>query len=98
MHHPHPLDKKLNREIMNRVADKCYLPANEMFRKRIEASHGRFRMSLSLTGIVIDQFRKFRPDALESFKELVATGGLELLAETYHHSLAFLYSEAESQR
>jgi alpha-amylase len=80
------------------VADKCYLPANEMFRKRIEESHGRFRMALSITGTVIEQFREFRPDVLESFQELVATGGVELLAETYHHSLSFLYSEAEFQR
>lgn len=98
VHQPHRLDEKLNREIMNRLADKCYLPANEMFRKRIEESHGRFRMALSLTGTVIEQFRKFRPDVLESFKELVATGGVELLAETYHHSLAFMYSEVEFQR
>lgn len=98
VHQPHRLDDKLNREILNRVADRCYLPANEMFRQRIEESHGLFRMALSLTGTVIEQFRKFRPDVLESFQELVATGGVELLAETYHHSLSFLYSEKEFQR
>ncbi|QTN32816.1 alpha-amylase [Akkermansiaceae bacterium] len=98
VHQPHRLDEKLNREILNRVADSCYLPANEMFRKRIGESHGLFRMALSLTGTVIEQFRKYRPDVLESFQELVATGGVELLAETYHHSLAFLYSEKEFQR
>lgn len=107
VHQPHRLlaggapghrDTKLNREILNRVADKCYLPANEMFRKRIEESHGLFRMAFSITGTVIEQFREFRPDVLESFQQLVATGGVELLAETYHHSLSFLYSEAEFQR
>jgi alpha-amylase len=91
-------DDRLNREILNRVADNCYLPANEMFRKRIEENHGLFRMALSISGTVIEQFRKFRPDVLESFQELVATGGVELLAETYYHSLAFLYSEEEFQR
>lgn len=98
VHQPHRLDEKLNREILNRVADRCYLPANEMFRKRIEESHGLFRMALSMSGTVIEQFREFRPDVLESFQELVATGGVELLAETYYHALAFLYSEAEFQR
>ncbi len=91
-------DEKLNREILNRVADNCYLPANAMFKQRIEENHGLFRMALSLTGTVIEQFRKFRPDVLESFQELVATGGVELLAETYYHSLAFVYSEKEFQR
>lgn len=91
-------DDALNREILNRVADKCYLPANKMFKKRIEESHGLFRMALSLSGTVIEQFRKFRPDVLESFQELVSTGGVELLAETYYHSLAFVYSDKEFQR
>ncbi len=91
-------DDKLNEEILNRVADKCYLPANEMFKKRIEENHGLFRMALSISGTVIEQFRKFRPDVLESFQELVATGGVELLAETYYHSLAFVYSDKEFQR
>lgn len=91
-------DDALNREILNRVAENCYLPANKMFKKRIEENHGLFRMALSLTGTVIEQFRKFRPDVLESFQELVATGGVELLAETYSHSLAFVYSDKEFQR
>ena len=91
-------DDALNREILNRVADNCYLPANKMFKQRIKESHGLFRMAMSITGTVIEQFRKFRPDVLESFQELVATGGVELLAETYSHSLAFVYSDKEFQR
>ncbi|MFD2255661.1 glycoside hydrolase family 57 protein [Luteolibacter algae] len=91
-------DDALNREILNRVSDKCYLPANKMFKQRIEESHGLFRMALSLSGTVVEQFKKFRPDVLESFQELVATGGVELLAETYYHSLAFVYSDKEFQR
>ena len=74
------------------------MDVGEAFRKRIEENHGLFRMALSISGTVIEQFRKFRPDVLESFQELVATGGVELLAETYYHSLAFLYSEEEFQR
>jgi alpha-amylase len=108
VHQPHRLlanttsppyqDDELNRAILGRIADKCYLPANEMFKKRIEESHGLFRMALSISGTVIEQFREFRPDVLESFQELVATGGVELLAETYYHSLAFVYSDKEFQR
>lgn len=109
VHQPHRLaaaapgqppyeDDALNREILNRIADKCYLPANAMFKKRIEESKGLFRMAMSLSGTVIEQFRRFRPDVLESFQELVSTGGVELLAETYYHSLAFVYSEKEFQR
>lgn len=109
VHQPHRLlpvspktgsheDEALNEKILNRIADHCYLPANEMFKRRIQQSHGLFRMALSLTGTVIEQFRKYRPDVLESFQDLVATGGVELLGETYYHSLAFVYSEKEFQR
>jgi len=98
VHQPHRLDEAMNREILNRVADQCYLPANEMFRKLIAENRGLFRMALSITGSVMEQLEEYRPDVLESFQNLVATGGVELLAETYHHSLAFLYSEKEFQR
>ena len=91
-------DERLNREILNRIADKCYLPANKMFQRRIEESKGLFRIALSISGTAIEQFRKYRPDVLESFQKLVATGGVELLAETYYHSLAFVYSGKEFQR
>jgi alpha-amylase len=106
VHQPHRLlasgvggrDFGLDREILNRVADKCYLPANRMFKKQIEENRGLFRMAMSLTGTVIEQFREFRPDVLESFQELVATGCVELMAETYYHSLACVYSEREFER
>jgi alpha-amylase len=32
---------------------------------------------------------------LDSFKELVSTGQVEIVGETYHHSLAFFYSQSE---
>lgn len=91
-------DDELNRQILNRVADNCYLPANQMFLKRIRESKGLFRMALSITGTAIEQFRKFRPDVLESFQELIASGGVEILAETYYHSLSFVYSGKEFER
>ena len=40
----------------------------------------------------------YRPDVLDSFCDLVATGGVEVLGETYYHSLASLYSPPEFQR
>jgi alpha-amylase len=98
VHQPHRFVEAMNREILNRVSDQCYLPANEMFRKLIAENRGLFRMAFSMTGSLIEQLEKYRPDVLESFQSLVATGGVELLAETYHHSLAFLYSEKEFQR
>ncbi len=91
-------DEATNAGILARVADRCYLPANRMFRKIIEENAGRFRMALSISGTAISQMERYRPDALESFRDLVASGGVELLAETYDHSLAFVYSNREFDR
>lgn len=91
-------DDGMNAGILNKVAEKCYLPANRMFQKLIGQHAGRFRMALSISGTVIEQMERYRPDVLESFQELVATGGVELLAETYYHSLAFVHSRKEFER
>jgi alpha-amylase len=84
-----------NREILRRVADKCYLPTNRLLKKAIERSGGRFKLALSLSGVLLDQLEVEAPDALASFQELVATGGVELLGETFYHSLASLRDPEE---
>ncbi len=91
-------DEAMNAEILSKVAENCYLPANRMFKRLIEENEGRFRMALSISGVVIEQLQRYRPDVLESFQQLVATGGVELLAETYYHSLAFVHSNKEFDR
>ncbi len=91
-------DDAMNAEILNKVAEKCYLPANRMFKRLIEENGGRFRMAMSISGTLIEQMRRFRPDVLESFQDLVASGGVELLAETYYHSLSFVHSNKEFDR
>jgi len=91
-------DDGMNAAILGRVADECYLPANRMFKRLIEKHAGRFRMALSISGTAIEQMERHRPDVLESFRELVAAGGVELLAETYYHSLAFMHSNKEFDR
>ena len=91
-------DDELNQRMFSKVAEKCYLPAAQLFRRLIENSEGRFRIALSFTGVVLEQMADYRPDVLDSFCDLVATGGVEVLGETYYHSLASLYSPPEFQR
>jgi alpha-amylase len=88
----------LNAGILSKIADNCYLPANQLFKRLIAQNEGRFRIAISISGTVIEQMQRFRPDVLASFQELVATGGVELLAETYYHSLAFVHSNKEFDR
>jgi alpha-amylase len=88
-------DDEANRAILRRVADKCYIPTNRLLTEAIRRSEGRFRIAMSLSGVLMDQLQADAPDALASFRELVATGGVELLGETFHHSLSALRDPEE---
>lgn len=83
-----------NEKIFHRVADKSYRPMNRMLKTLLDR-YPDFKISLSITGDFIDQAEAWAPDVLESFRELIASGRVELLAETYYHSLAFFYSQQE---
>ena len=83
-----------NEYIINKVADKSYIPTNVVLLKLLR-DLPEFKLSLSISGTVIEQFEQWRPDVLDSFRELVSTGKVEIVAETYHHSLAFFYSLTE---
>jgi alpha-amylase len=86
-----------NRRILRKVAGKSYLPTALLLRDLLER-HEEFTFALSFSGIVLDQLERDAPDVLALFKEMVATGRVEILGETYYHSLAFFYSRAEFER
>jgi alpha-amylase len=87
-------DDTSNERILKKVAEKSYLPTNRHLLELLELNP-EFKLSLSITGTVIEQLERWSPEALQSFKDLVATGRVEILGETYHHSLAFFYSRSE---
>jgi alpha-amylase len=84
-----------NAQICRKVAHKCYLPANQLMLELINKYNGRFRISYSITGCLLEQLQLYAPDVLHSFQELAATGCVEFLGETYYHSLSSLYSHNE---
>lgn len=88
-------DAEANRTILDKVAQKCYLPMNELLLKMIRRWEGRFRVAFSLSGVAMDQFEEYQPEILDSFRVLVDTGCVELISETYAHSLAALYDADE---
>ncbi|HVI60586.1 MAG TPA: glycoside hydrolase family 57 protein [Candidatus Saccharimonadales bacterium] len=87
-------DRVSNERILKRVAQKSYLPTNARLLQLLK-DNPEFKLSLSLSGLVIEQLERCAPDALRSFQDLCATGRVEILAETFHHSLAFFYSQEE---
>lgn len=86
-----------NENIMRKVADKSYRPMIALLEDLLN-SYPDFRLSLSITGTFIEQAEKWTPDVIDGFKRLVDTGRVEILAETYYHSLAFFYSRKEFER
>ncbi len=89
--------RESNQRVIHKVAEKSYLPTNQLLLNLLQ-EHPEFRISLSITGTVIEQFEMWAPEVLESFKELVRTGRVEIVGETYHHSLAFFYSREEFEQ
>lgn len=86
-----------NQAVLEKVADKSYRPMNALLEKLLH-THPEFRVSLSITGTFIEQAELWAPDVLESFKRLVQTGRVEIVSETYYHTLAFFYSRDEFER
>lgn len=92
---PFYFDNDANRQIMEKVADKCYRPTTALILDLIRRHEGRFRVSFSLSQTVIDQLEEWAPDVIETFQACAETGACEFIAETSHHSLAALFSPAE---
>ena len=88
-------DEYKNAEICRKVAQKSYLPTNRLMLDLIQRYGKAFSISYSITGVALEQFQRWAPEVVDSFRALVDTGQVELLAETYYHSLAFLYSRDE---
>ncbi len=87
------VDTKLNKEVFNKVANNCYIPANELMLELIDEHD--FKVNYSITGVFIEQALEFNDYVLDLFKDLVKTGNVELIAETYHHSLSSLFEDDE---
>ncbi len=87
-------DTKKNDEIMRKVARKCYRPTNNVLLHLLE-KHDDFKCSFSVTGTALEQFERYAPDVIDSFRDLAKTGKVEFLSETYYHSLASLYDKDE---
>jgi alpha-amylase len=90
-------DRRSNEDVLKKVAEKSYIPTNQRLMKLL-ADNPKFKLSISITGTVIEQLEKWSPEALQSFKDLFATGRVEIVGETYHHSLAFFYNREEFER
>jgi alpha-amylase len=84
-------DNDLNKLVIERASDKCYVPATRIILENIlrYRDAGRpFKVSYSISGVFLEQVKRWRPEVIELFQKLVDTGMVELVEQTYYHSMA----------
>lgn len=91
-------NNELNQSILNKVAQNCYYPTNRLLEKLLRQYQGDFRCTFSLTGTFLEQCSLWDKGIIDSFKRLVKTGSVEILSETYHHSLSAFFHKEEFKR
>ncbi|MBQ3325941.1 glycoside hydrolase family 57 protein [Candidatus Saccharibacteria bacterium] len=87
-------DKQNNERIFRKVAKKSYHPMLDLIERNIKRYPG-FKVSLSITGTWLEQALEWEPSLVEQIRRLVSTGQIEIVGETYYHSLAFFYNRDE---
>ena len=60
------VDVELNKEIFNRVANKCYIPANRTILDLIDEYD--IKVAYSITGVFLEQVMEFNNEVLDYLK------------------------------
>ncbi|MFH1398511.1 MAG: glycoside hydrolase family 57 protein [Candidatus Woesearchaeota archaeon] len=91
--HANYFDTRKNIAILEKITKKCYIPMNNLLLKQIHQNN--IKAAFSFSGVMLEQLEEHAPEVIQSFQDLVSTGNVEVIDETYHHSLAFLFSKKE---
>jgi len=96
--HQDYFDQERNKKYLERIAKKSYLPANDLFLDLINKTQGQFKISFSVSGVLLEQLEENEPKVIKSFQKLSKTKNCEFITETYYHSLASYFSEEEFKK
>ncbi|BCU66713.1 alpha-amylase [Sulfolobales archaeon HS-7] len=94
-------DVRLNREIMERVTEKCYLPASRIILESIENGENEgydVKYFFSVSGVFLEQAERWFPELIDIFKQLASTKKIEFLGQTYYHSVTSLWEDLSEWR
>ena len=86
--------RQSNERIFRKVTEKSYRPMLALLEHNIKL-HPDFKFSLSITGTWLEQAEKWAPELIEQIARMIKTGQVEIVGETYYHSLAFFYNREE---
>jgi len=79
---------------INRLAERSYIPANQMLLNVIEKYGEQVAFSFSISGTTIELLNKYCPEVIESFIKLLTSGRVEITGNTFSHSLAALHNQS----
>lgn len=88
-------DDFLTEEKIRKTAEQSYLPANRTIAEMIRSSSGKFKCAFSISGITLELLELHAPEVIDSFREIIKTGSVEILAEPYAHSLSSVFDPEE---
>ena len=88
-------DDFANDDIITRIAQRSYMPANQMLLDMIKENGKKFKVAFSISGTALEQLEQYVPEFIDSMKDLADTGCVEFLSETYAHSLSSLVDPQE---
>ena len=88
-------DDVLNRAVLEKVSRHCYTPASDLLYTLAKCNGADFKCAFSITGTAVEQLKMWNPEALDRLRRLVATESVELMGETYFHSLFSLFDREE---
>ena len=77
-----------NKEILLRVCNKCYDPATSIILDQLDEG---FACAFSISGVLIEQMERWAPDVLELFIQAASHKNVEMIGQTYYHSVASLF-------
>lgn len=89
--------RQSNERIFKKVAEKSYRPMLGLLWNNMQ-QHPDFKLSLSITGTWLEQAEKWAPDLIELIRQMVNRGQVEIVGETFYHSLAFFYHREEFEQ
>ncbi|PWR75070.1 glycoside hydrolase family 57 protein [Methanospirillum stamsii] len=77
-----------NKEILLRVSNKCYGPATSIILEKLDEG---FACAFSISGVLIEQMERWAPDILDLFVQAASHKNVEMIGQTYFHSMASLF-------
>ena len=87
-------NRQSNERIFKKVATKSYRPMLNLLEKNLK-KYPDFKISFSITGTWLEQAEAWAPELIKQIGRMVKTGQVEIVGETYYHSLAFFDSQTE---